>query len=141
MTFIYHASENVIREKTTRTEPYKSYFNTRKSGVDMNSYSDALDNYNQHIASLKSYPCHISCKEVWKDGEDVTGKYGLKEENAGVTDDGQNYITHLTAYPLTTQSESEDELWDEALEISIKTPSYEETKRQWKQSFTISRKQ
>ncbi len=66
--------------------------------------------------------CHISAKKVWKDGEDVTGKYKLGRGKQIDTTDQQQWqemnneekdrFFERIAYPLTTQSESEDELWE-----------------------------
>lgn len=113
MTFIYHAASNEITEIAT------------------------LEG-NKTRGQLRTYTCHPSCKEVWKDGEEVAeGKdYYIKP----VDENGIKDIRGVfTAYPLT-QQESEEELWAAMFKQLGFNVWRQVDIDQLKHHFTISRK-
>src|SRR5205814_2908422 len=137
-TYTYHKDSNKIVEKATMKEPEMKYklsgevrygscicpFCGRHSSsslIDM-KHECIWSEYQQHIASLKQFDCHPSCKDVWSDGEDVTRKYELQQwcNNIETLNGVDTFVSkykpgnqlgcrccHIYAYPLTTQ-ESED---------------------------------
>lgn len=129
---IYDKKTNTIREKATMEAPefkgdYFLHYGPQKQ-------------YEQHISSLKSYPCHHSCKELWEDGEDY--KEGEDYELHDIPfdyceQDGTKFGEGVTTYAVPIQEESEDELklWMEAYAM-LDHFGEEETMKH----FTIKRK-
>lgn len=132
-------------------------------GYGEDSYNYLKKEYEAHIASLKEYPCHSSCREVWEDGKEVVeGKdYELQWwcNNHDTLNGVDTFIypykgneqhkgcnsCRVIAYPLQ-QEESEDEhIYHTVTRIVLnnyndENISYDEGIEKLKKSFTIKRK-
>ena len=70
--YIYSKESNTIKEKAWIDKPQEPYIHEVWVGViDMGEFETQLEHYNQHIASLKEFPCDESCRNVWCDGQEV----------------------------------------------------------------------
>lgn len=137
----YYKEENVIKEVASMEQPAPPDL-PLSSNEGLRFYV-ALEDYEQHIKSLKSFPCHESCVELWNDG---------KEVSEGVDFEIKNYRTAVDeylqiAYPLTkpeTEDEDEDELWLEAEkrlweDTSLDTWDANEATEELKKHYSIKR--
>lgn len=133
MKFIYHKQDNVIMEAATMERPHPNDYNDHKG-----HYLDDMQDYKNYTASLKSIPCHPSCKTLWEDGKEVEE---LKDYDYQ-PDCNKGRGAPFIAFPKTKQ-ESEDELWKEVMGIvfnnyySNNYPS--SSVNELKQQFTIKR--
>lgn len=141
MTYTYVASTNTVRQKSELAEPlqYRAWLACRENDkylVCTNEQAAEIKEYDNHLASLKEIACDESCKEVWKDGQEVI--------------DGKDFETRLfyhapddkelRAYLI--KAESEDELWADALGFLVNNPSlnYPSQIKELKKKYTISKK-
>lgn len=118
----YYKEENVIKEVASVGMPDVAYESLSLFGQLYNYYFVKWQDYNKHIASLKSFDCHESCKELWEDGKEVSEGVDFEIKNIvdimGVSDwllDG--FPAHkMIAYPLI-KPETKDELWEGVFKI------------------------
>lgn len=119
--FIYHAANNEIVEKIPVPQTEQEYL---EDVYESSVYSE------RGFYKPKRHPCHPSCKEVWKDGEE-------KEQYKHF------YITDGIVHPIQlkfTQQESEEELWAAMFKQLGFNVWRQVDIDQLKQHFTISRK-
>lgn len=95
----YYKEENVIKEVASMEEP--SGILNYRSDEEFNNHKFS---YKKHIASLKSFPCHESCKELWNDEKEVS------EGDDFIFQHKPNGDVKVLPIPET---EDEDGLWEE----------------------------
>lgn len=105
MTATYSLQDNALTEQPAMERPVKPEKHLYPIGF--MDYDYALDSYylycqkyNEHIATLRTIPCHESARSLWKDGQKV--------------EEGRDYyVTNrvtppkLMAFPLPVKSEDD----------------------------------
>ncbi len=148
--YTYNKEGHKVVEQETIHEPDELYLRRKYGNFWNDYYLDESKAWEDHLASLASYPVNGAVE--WKDGENVTGKFELKETfvhchghqfNTCFYDKKNNKCERdcqisLYAYPLP--QEGEEELWDEVLKIiGAYRPCFDNELKQLKQHFTIKR--
>lgn len=75
----YNESSNTVDEQPTMDKPDMKDFPTEVGGFE---FMNAMDNYEKHLASLRSIP--VQGKVKWDHGEDVTGKFSIETKHPGL---------------------------------------------------------
>lgn len=137
---IYDKKTNTIREKEW---PHPDTIETIQHLKGSYYYDKRLEEYELHLSSLKSYPCHPSCKELWEGNREVIE--GKDYELIPLEVIAGNF-NKIFACPITPiQEESEDEVWQDVIKVvetnQFLSTKYKEVTDTLKQSFTIKRKQ
>lgn len=124
----YNAKTNTFRELPEMEKPD----DILQDGFFDSTYEKEMQEYRNHLASLRTIPCHESCRSVFKDQE--------------VYEEGKDYKLYqyedklILAYPLSPQSD--DDVWNGLVEkittgfIDLKTD--EEIIADLKQFYTIT---
>lgn len=108
----YDAKQNVLVELPWMEKPEDEFYLGRHL---IESLERDRAAYNAHLASLRTIPCHLSCKEVFiHDCDYQEGKdYRLQDDPCPYFDDINDPVEYTTyAYPVVAQV-SEDDLWRE----------------------------
>ena len=116
--YIYHEEGNKVVEKA-RPEPDTWDYCPNDYDFDKETYDRHMDIWKQHIASLKEYTCHESCKlkegQVLEEGKDFEiKKCDCKIGTDCVLHYGQWFSPCKIAYPLPQVTESEEEFQNKA---------------------------
>lgn len=114
--------------------------------VDGDAYDKAVAEYAVHIASLpQPIKATDEFKNVYK-GEAVDREYELDKDfelrGEFIDKDPMSDDCHIhnVAYPLKAEQESQDDLWNEVIELVETGPiAYERRMAALKQNFTITR--
>lgn len=153
MTAIYSAEDNTLKEQPAMEkpeQPLKAIYRRQLQPYyeDMREYDRRITEYNAHIASLRTLPCHPSAKSVWKEGDVLTQNkdynlYKICAVPGGCFDDLACGTCEVQAWPVKIKSE--DELWREVI-ISVNDGAKQEYSwgtiiAELKEKFTITRKQ
>lgn len=136
----YISITNEVKEVATMDEPYRPHV---INPAEFEIYIQLRKQYEQHIASLHTYPCSPECKGRFKDGEIIEGELKFKCSSLFPCCFCKNeydcnkpaYIFHPLSHPL--QGEDEDVLWQSVRENMILGWDNDDLKRH----FTITRKQ
>lgn len=65
----YNESKHQLEERPTLERPEVTEADLQAFVID--EFSERVDNYEKHLESLHTLPCHESLKGRWKDGEEV----------------------------------------------------------------------
>lgn len=120
---IYHATPNHIVEEPTMEKPYAYdiWLQFKEEGgvlVSDDHVIEAIKEYDNHLATLRTIPAHDSARSLWKDGQKlVDGKdYEVREEPIPYFDHIDDPVEYRTrAYPIVPVK-SEDDLWKEFMD-------------------------
>jgi hypothetical protein len=112
MTYTYIASTNTLKQVLAMERPNASDYRNRR-----HAYATALERYQEHLASLKEIACDESCKEVWKDGQEVVEGVDFKVVSAFELEQGGVYDP--IAIPVKAESEDEYETWREMFTLFV----------------------
>lgn len=121
MTAIYDAPTNTLIEKSEMPEPDLNNFEGRPSPlgsfIDHEAYCKYVEQYNAHIASLRTIICDPSCRDKFVHG----GEY---EENVHfhiVTKINESGNVWICVVPLSTPVQ-QDELWEYVIHFLANNP-------------------
>jgi hypothetical protein len=138
MKSTYNLSGNFLQELPEKSKPDATrILGANPNGADYEVLDELIDEYNTHIASLRTIPCSEECKSVFKDKE--------------IYEEGKDYM--VTNYPIPailpadpkyiavplSQPVQEDELWEEVYSLAsihLKPNAI----KAFKQKFTITKK-
>ena len=113
----YNKAENKIVQVASIEHPNKMFY----MASDEDFWNKDVSDYEEHIASLKTFPCHSSCIDIWEDGKEVEQDKDF--ELLPCCDfmcDGTCVMHHSTLIATPTPPVvNEDEVWREATNILI----------------------
>lgn len=126
-TATYIAEENCLQEISQMEkpiEPHRYHYDLISLGgllydSDVKNYRLRLDDYNAHLASLRTIICSPECKGLWPDkavleeGKDYEVKMDCKYPVSCFVEETCNCV--FTAFPLIPVKSEDDSLNDEVL--------------------------
>ena len=107
----YDKSRHVLIEQSQMEEPDKEMM--QEAGLDDEIINEFISDYNAHVASLRTIPCHESFKgedgKIYEEGKDF--EVVFEETDSG----GHWSVKSLEIYAAPIPKE--DDLWNAAIEI------------------------
>jgi hypothetical protein len=142
---------NEVKEQSRVEVPQiADYYNPHTRGVSAENYQrfwSLLAEYNEHLATLRTYIASPELKERFGDNE--FGEKDIKVTEGRIKDDDQIY---WIAYPVSQEQESQEDLWEQVIstvlsEKVINTITktgyadgwYDELEQKLKQHYTITK--
>lgn len=135
MIYQYSKSTNSLTQKAGMTEPNQPYYRYHED------YEEDFEKWNDHIASLKSYPCIKDKKWVDKK-EYAENEFEIISDEMRIFGNAPKF-QHFAR--LKEPIESQEDLWDLmrkdiAYEIEEDEEILTELINYWKTKFSITRK-